>query len=167
QNGSFALTTWLSRYPDSIGGVNCSDMGEVITIFANALGCNADCTEVYPFGYLNCIKPIGCGWANNPFYSNPLNCPDAIMPGDSTVDGQNRPRGWFNYHAFATSSAYIIYDASAVYVDDDWDPDDWPCLLGYGLCQNAWDNYEGMVIDNLPAPPNGTGSPSYYLCDVQ
>jgi len=163
---SFLLTTWLTRYPDC-GTVNCHDMGGAIAIFANALGCGASCTEVAPFGYLNCIKPIGCGWANNPFYDYPGVCPDPIMPGNSTMDSQGRPRTLFSSHAFATSSDGVIYDASGVYVDGDWDPDDWPCLRGLGLCQYNWDDYRPKVIDDNPAPPYGTGSPSLVTFSVQ
>jgi hypothetical protein len=122
---------------------------------------------VYSFGYLNCIKPIGCGYTNNPFHDGPGACPDAIMPGNSTADGQGRPRTLFARHAFATLSDGIIYDASGVYVDGDWDPDDWPCLLGLGLCQYDWDDYWPKVIDQNPAPPGGTGSPSVVTFDAE
>ncbi|MBW2608078.1 MAG: hypothetical protein JRD05_10635, partial [Deltaproteobacteria bacterium] len=68
-SGRFELTKWLNNYATaSIGTVNCYDMGKSVVVFANALGCNANYTYVGSFGYLNCVKPIGKGWTNNPFY---------------------------------------------------------------------------------------------------
>lgn len=114
EGGVFDLSKWLRQYP-SIGKVNCYDMAKAIVVFSNALGCNAVNTYVQPFGYLNCIKPIGKGWTNNPFYDHP----DVVsIP---IVDINHPYRSGFGNHAFARLGGWV-YDASAGQVDVDGTP---------------------------------------------
>jgi len=159
--GKFDLTSWLSKYPN-VEVVNCYDMGQAEVIFANALGCGAYYTYVEPFGYVNCICPIGRGWCNNPFYSNPINNSNPVVDGDWS---KSEGRSAFENHAFATLNGKI-YDASAGCVDI-LDPDDGPIHVPYLLDgDDTWENnYKTRVIDNFPkvAP----GNPVDYSFDVK
>jgi len=165
-NGNFALSDpsgWLATYP-SIGTVNCHDMTQAEVIFANALGCGTSCTYVSPFGYLNCIYPIGCGWTNNPFYDNPAYNSNPVVDGDWSVsDG----RSSFGNHGFARLGEGI-YDASAGCVDVDLDTDDGPIHFPYRYLDgdDSWNsNYKDMVIDDVPSSTPGT--PSNYGFNVE
>jgi hypothetical protein len=150
---NFNLTNFISNY-GSIGSVNCYDMGQSLVIFANALGCNSVYTYIDPFGYLNCIHPIGCGWTNNPFYSNPDNDPNAIVDGDSADDGisgNHAGRSFFGNHGVARIGNYI-FDASVGQVDVNAPIDRPPCTA-YSLDgDDTWtSNYRTKVIDNNPS----------------
>ena len=149
---SFNLTSWLANYPN-IGTVNCYDMGKSVVVFANTLGCDTEYVFVYPFGYLNCIKPIGCGWTNNPF--NPSN---PIVDGDSYRSG-------FGNHGFSRLSGYI-YDGSVGRVDIDNDPDYGPPFTEYELDGGeTWTNdYDDIVIDYVPT--SNPGTPTVYSFNV-
>ena len=152
-SGIFHLTEWLHNYP-SIGTVNCYDMGKSVVVFANALGCDTQYVFVLPFGYLNCIKPIGCGWTNNPFDpSNPI------------VDGDSYRTGFGN-HGFSRLSGYI-YDGSVGRVDIDNDPDYGPPFTEYELDGGeTWANdYDGIVIDYVPTSNPGTPSVKTFSVD--
>ncbi len=154
--GNFDLTTWLVNYDSSsIGIVNCYDMAAGVLIFANALGCSAQYTYVGPFGYLNCVKPIGKGWANNPFYDNSGYNSNPIVDGDwSYADG----RSSFGNHAF-TRVANNIYDGSGGQVDVDSDPDGPPHTARDLDGNDTWQNdYRDRVIDDNPVsnPANPT-----------
>jgi hypothetical protein len=162
QNGYFDLTKWLNQYP-SIGVVNCHDMAQAEAIFANALGCGSSASYSNPFGYLNCIYPIGCGWTNNPFYSNPAYNSNPVVDGDwSMSDG----RSSFANHGFARLGEWI-YDASAGCVDVDLDPDDGPLHFPYRYLDgdDTWANsYENRVVDDNPAStPGSPGDYSFYV----
>jgi len=149
----FDLTSWLTNYDGgSIGTVNCYDMGKSVAVFANALGCGTVYTFVDPFGYLNCIQPIGCGCTNNPF-----DAAHPVVPGDSG-------RTSFGNHGFTRLNG-MIYDASVGYVDSDIDPDDCPCDF-YALDgDDSWgNNYRNRVIDNVPA--SNPGAPTNYSSNV-
>jgi len=142
----------------NIGTVNCYDMGKAVMVFGNSLGCNASFTFVSPFGYLNCVKPIGCGWTNNPFHDNSSYNSNAVVGGDdSGTDG----RSSFANHAFSTITQGI-YDGSAGYVDVDSDPDDGPNFTSHALDGNdTWNSsYKTRVIDDNPS--TSTGSPQNY-----
>jgi hypothetical protein len=154
--GNFDLTTWLANYDSaSIGIVNCYDMAASVLIFANALGCSAQYTYVGPFGYLNCVKPIGKGWANNPFYDNLGYNSNPIVNGDwSSADG----RSSFGNHAF-TRVGNNIYDGSGGKVDVDGDPDGVPHTTRNLDGNDTWqNNYRNRVIDDNPVsnPANPT-----------
>jgi hypothetical protein len=146
---SFNLSSWLFNYRYSnIGTVNCYDMGKAVVIFSNAMGANAKYTYVNPFGYLNCIKPVGRGWANNPFYDNPGCNPNPIVDGDwSSAQGRCR----FGNHGFSRVSDYIL-DGSGGQVDVDADPDYGPPHTARELNgADTWtNNYRYLVIDNYP-----------------
>jgi hypothetical protein len=181
--GSFNLTKWLTNYATaSIGTVNCYDMGKSVVVFANALGCNAVYTYVGPFGYLNCVKPIGKGWANNPFYDSDHYDDSPILDGDDTNDGipyNDAGRSSFGNHGFSRLGNYI-YDASGCQVDTggpgdpaspggdtDGDRVDYgPPFVARDLDGNdTWTgNYENRVIDDNPSSSPGT--PTNYSFTV-
>lgn len=166
----FILKSWIDSY-GNVGTVNCHDMAQAEVIYSNALGCVANWTYVSPFGYLNCIRPIGCGWTNNPFYANIDNdyYPTSIVDGDSAdnyIKSDSIGRSGFGNHSFARINGNI-YDASVGIVDDDSDPDDPPHawfpreLDG----DDTWlSNYMTYVIDNVPA--TATGTPTNFSFDV-
>lgn len=177
KHGSFNLTKWLDEYSCvDVNIVNCYDMGKAVVVFANALGCEASYTYVGPsFGYLNCIKPVGRGWTNNPFYTNPSYNPNPIVDGDwDSSDG----RSSFGYHAFASVS-YYIYDASGGEVDigsPPWDANDScdPNRPDYGPPFNAheldgddtWSSsYKDRVVDDVPSSPTQTPVPHIFGVD--
>ncbi len=156
ESAPFELTLWLTNYNGiGIGIVNCYDMAKAEVVFANSLGCSASNTYIEPFGYPNCIYPIGCGWCNNPFYSDPSYNPNPVVNGDwSIADGRSR----FGNHAFARLDGWI-YDASLGCVDVDLDPDDGPIHFPYRYLDgdDTWTNdYRNRVIDNFPAVTPGS-----------
>ena len=154
---SFDLTSWMCNYTDC-GIVNCYDMGKAVVIFANALGCGSSYSFVSSFGYLNCIKPIGRGWTNNPFYDHgsPVN-PNPIVDGDwSTTDGRSK----FSNHAFSMLGS-DIFDGSGGKVDVDADPDGAPHTAHILDGNDTWtNNYKNRVIDNNP--PSSPTNPTNY-----
>jgi len=153
--GAFNLTKWLTNYgAGNIGKVNCYDMGRSVQVFANALGCSADYTYTSPFGYLNLVKPIGKGWANNPFYDNSSYSASPVVPGDSS---SSQGRSSFANHAFTTLSGQI-FDGSGGQVDIDGNPDDLPAGQPHELDgDDSWLNlYRDRVIDDVPASSPGT-----------
>jgi hypothetical protein len=138
-------------------------MAKSLVVFANALGCGATNTYVEPFGYLNCIMPIGRGWTNNPFYEDTLYWdPNPIVPGHWTWQ---EGRSAFGNHAFARFNNATIYDASVGIVDS-LAPVDSPPHEEYWLCGwDTWDsNYRNRVIDDDPV--SNPGSPSNEAFDV-
>jgi hypothetical protein len=147
---NFNLTLWLANYASAnIGVVNCYDMGKSIVVFANALGAGAEYTYSGPFGYLNLVKPIGKGWANNPFYDNGAYNPNPVVDGDwSGAQG----RSSFGNHAFARLAGQI-YDASGGQVDTDGNPDTLPAGMPRALDGNdSWlSSYRTRVVDDIPA----------------
>ena len=161
-NQNFNLTLFLSNHAAAnIGVVNCYDMGKSVMIFANALGAGAEYTYTGPFGYLNLVKPIGKGWANNPFYDGGGN-PNPVVPGDSD---SSTGRTGFGNHAFARLGGQI-FDASGGQVDTDGDPDTLPAGTPRALDGNdSWlASYRARVIDDVPASSPGT--PTVYTFGV-
>jgi len=148
--GTFNLTSLLSAMP-SIGTVNCYDCGKALTAFGNALGCGLSYRFTNPFGYLNCVKPIGKGWTNNPFYDAgaPISSEPIVGEDDDYADG----RSSFGNHAFAGIGT-SFYDA-CMKVDTDANPDAAPHTESWlsGVSQS---NYLTMVIDDNPASSPGT-----------
>jgi hypothetical protein len=162
-SGNFNLTLWLTNYASAnIGVVNCYDMGKAIVVFANALGASAEYVYSGPFGYLNLVKPIGKGWANNPFYDNPSYNSAPVVDGDWSF-GQGRSS--FGNHAFAQVGGQI-YDASGGQVDTDSDPDTLPAGTPRALDGNdSWlSSYRSRVVDNVPASSPVT--PAVYTFSV-
>ena len=154
--GDFKLKSWLNALPE-VGTVNCYDMAKALVVYANAVGCDTDYTYVSPFGYLNCIEPIGKDWTNNPFYDNALYDDNPIVDGDWDVgDGRSR----FSNHAFARLSD-DIYDASGGTVDVDGTPDAAPhTSTRYLDGDDTWtDDYRDRVIDDDPASSPGPLTP--------
>jgi len=151
----------MSNYTDC-GIVNCYDMGKAVVIFANALGCGASYTYVGPFGYLNCIKPIGRGWTNNPFYdAGGWVDPNPIVNGDWD---SSAGRSLFGNHGFARLGN-DIYDASGGQVDVDGDPDGAPHTARDLDGDDTWTNdYDDRVIDDNPS--SSPGSPTNYSFTV-
>ena len=162
-SSGFDLTDWLDNYPD-IGVVNCYDMGKSVVVYSTALGCSASYAWVSSFGYLNCVKPIGCGWANNPFYSNPGYDPNPIVPGDwSYYEG----RSSFGNHGFTRhGNGLDIFDASGGQVDIDDEPDYGPPHEAHELDgADNWNNdYKDRVIDDFPESSPST--PTTYSFSV-
>lgn len=160
----FKLTLWLNNHlGGGVGSVNCYDMGKAVVVFSNALGCGASYAFTYPFGYLNCIQPVGRGWTNNPFYLNPNWDPNPIVDG---AWSENQGRSRFGNHAFARWNGTYIYDASAGIVDSCVPLDAEPCVE-YSLDGlDSWnDSYRVRVIDDNPVSSPGT--PSTYTVTVQ
>jgi len=155
---SFNLTSMLSE----IGGTNividCYDMGKALKIFGNALGCGLIYVFSYPFGYLNCIKAIGRGWSNNPFYSNPSYSSYQIVGED---DDYNDGRSSFGNHAFCRIST-TYYDA-CLKVDTDANPDAVPHTESWAYGWD-WSTYKSKVVDNNPG--TSTGTPTEYSFSV-
>lgn len=161
---NFDLTSWLVNYKSgNIGTVNCYDMGKAVVVFSNALGSNTVYTYVSPFGYLNCIKPIGRGWTNNPFYGG---YPSTHPYSNPIINGDDLRTGFGN-HGF-TMLGGQIYDGSGGKVDIDTDVDNCSSVNPRNLDGNdSWTNdYKNRVIDNVPLPPYGTGSPTDYGFNV-
>ena len=160
---NFNLNQWLANYGSgNIGTVNCYDMGKAVVVFANALGAGTEYTYVNPFGYLNCVKPIGRGWANNPFYDNSNYDSNPVVPGNwSSSDG----RSHFRNHGFSRLAGQI-YDGSGGQVDVDTDPDVCASYSARDLDGNdGWtNNYRTRVIDDEPT--SNTGTPTNYTFDV-
>jgi hypothetical protein len=165
--GKFTLTQFLTAlYNSSIGTVNCYDMGKSMVIFSNALGCGAVCKYVDPFGYLNCIKPIGCGWTNNPFYGNTTQWD--YRPIVEKDKGLIDHRSAFGNHMFSTSIDGIIYDASGGMVDIDSVPDYGPPFISRYLDGlDNWPSYESKVIDHTPSDLNSPGIPQDITFGVE
>jgi hypothetical protein len=160
---NFNLTLFLTNYAaTNIGVVNCYDMGKSVVIFSNALGAGTEYTYTGPFGYLNLVKPIGKGWANNPFYDNGGYDPNPVVNGDWN-SGQGRSS--FGNHAF-TRLGGQIFDASGGQVDTDSDPDTLPAGTPRALDGNdSWlSSYRARVIDDIPASSPGT--PTVYAFTV-
>ncbi|MCP4678618.1 MAG: hypothetical protein GY854_24520 [Deltaproteobacteria bacterium] len=164
--GVFHLSNWLNNYgAGNIGIVNCYDMAQSVVVFANALGCDAEYILVDPFGYLNCVKPIGKGWTNNPFYDDTMYYnPNPIVDGDASYSSDQRSS--FGNHSFARVNNNL-FDASGGQVDVDTDPDDCPPHTPRDLDGNdTWTNdYRNRVIDDNPSSNPGTLSP--YSLSVQ
>lgn len=165
---NFNLTKWLSNYNSgSIGTVNCYDMGKAVVIFANALGADSVYTYVNPFGYLNCVNPIGRGWTNNPFYESP-DCNSNPIVGEDDSYSSNR-RCSFGNHGF-TRFRDQIYDGSGGRVDADTNPDN--CFSAAVTPRNldgndSWlSDYKNRVIDDYPTFSSGTGPTTNYSFDV-
>ena len=160
---NFNLTLFLSNYAaTSIGVVNCYDMGKSVVVFANALGAGTEYTYTGPFGYLNLVKPIGKGWANNPFYDGGFGSANPVVNGDwSFSDGRTS----FGNHAFSRLGGQI-FDASGGQVDTDSDPDTLPAGVPRALDGNdSWlSSYRVRVIDDVPASSPGT--PTVYAFTV-
>ncbi len=154
---SFNLRLFLSHI-SSIGAVNCYDCGKALTVFGNAIGCGMTYKFAIPFGYLNCIKPIGKGWTNNPFYDNPTNSSDPIVGED---DDASSGRSGFGNHAFSSIGSNI-YD-SCLKVDTDSNPDAPPHSESW-MSGEPWASYKSKVVDNVPAV--ATGSPTRYAFGV-
>ena len=160
----FNLTLWLDHYNSgNIGVVNCYDMGKSVKVFANALGADALYTYVDPFGYLNCVNPIGRSWTNNPFYDSGWYNPNPIVPGNWDV---TNGRSSFGNHGF-TRLADQIYDGSGGQVDVDTTPDACASVQARDLDGNdSWlSNYRARVIDNAPA--STPGAPADHNFTVQ
>lgn len=156
-NSNFYLTAFLQAKGTS-SLCNCYDMGKAMKTFCNAIGCGTSYRYSSPFGYLNCIMPIGRVWTNNPFYPN-LSSPYNIPIVEEDLSYPNRTK--FGNHAFGSISDNI-YDA-CLKVDTDSNPDAPPhsnngngnWAIGWG-----WNDYKVKVVDNNPAI--STGYPSSY-----
>ena len=159
----FNLTLFLANLAaTNIGVVNCYDMGKSVVVFANALGAGAEYTYTGPFGYLNLVRPIGKGWANNPFYDSGWANASPVVDGDwSSADG----RSSFGNHAFSRLAGQI-FDASGGQVDTDGDPDTLPAGVPRALDgSDSWpSSYQARVIDNIPA--SSPGVPTVYAFTV-
>ena len=169
----FRLTRFLDEMPN-VDKFACYDGGKALKTFANVLGCELDYVFSNPvlgtcFGYLNCVKPAGKEWTNNPFYDSfdpfptfpdrpNLTSPEPIVDGDCSQ--YQYYIGWpyyilmtvtrssFSNHALCALGNYY-YDATMT-VDIDGDPDGPPHNEEwiFGL---SWSTYEDWVVDNIPS----------------
>ncbi len=154
----FNLTMMLNDFGEENINVNCYDMGKALNIFINALGGNSSYVLTDPFGYLNCIKPIGLNWTNNPF------CVHLFPPYNVPIVGEDLSypnRTDFSRHAFCIMDNNI-YDA-CLKVDIDENPDSPPHteLWATGW---SWNDYKLKVIDDNPS--SNTGTPEVYTFTV-
>lgn len=132
-------------------------MQKAVNIFANTLGCNSDYKFSSPFGYLNCIKAIGRGWSNNPFYAG-MNSPYNVP----IVGEDDAGRSGFGNHAFCMIGD-VVYDA-CLKVDTDNNPDAPPHDIESWAADWNWETYKSKVIDNNPA--SNPGNPYEYNYSV-
>lgn len=143
-NGHFNLTNFLDNIP-TIGDVNCLDMAMAVVTFSNVVGCDSFLEYCLPFGYLNCIKPIGRDWTNNPSYGQYGHHDDPIVPGHwSVTDG----RSLFNSHAYGRIGDNI-FDACLI-VDTDSVPDYGPPFTETWIIDIPWTEYIAKVVDDDP-----------------
>ena len=160
--GSFNLSGFLNAIP-SVDTLNCYDCGKALKIFSNAIGCNLVYQFSWPFGYVNCIKPIGKGWANNPFYDNPSYSSDPIVGED---DDSGDGRSSFGNHAMSARSGNV-YDAT-LKVNTQVNPDtvmvNPPPIETWVIGQWNWSTYVSKVVDDNPSTE--TGNPTSYSFSV-
>lgn len=147
---TFAMTSFLNNIPN-VSTVNCYDMGKSLVSFSNVVGSNLNYRYSEPFGYLNCILPIGLPWTNDPFGG-----PPPIKPEDSA-------RTDFGNHAFGSISDNI-FDA-CMKVDSDSNPDYGPPFTETWLTNVVWPTYRTMTVDDNPA--TSTGYPSTHPLAVE
>ena len=149
ENGEyFKLKSWLAN-PKNVGKVNCHDLAQAVTVYANAVGCDAKWMVIRPFGYVNCIKPIGwSNWTNNPGFLLPSYDPNPIVNGAWDM---NQGRSRFEEHSVVTLGDKF-YDTSVGQVDVDNIPDFGPPHTAYYLNgSDTWDSlYRARVIDSDP-----------------
>jgi len=138
----FMLTNFLDAIPE-IGSVNCYDCGKSLAVFANVVGCRVCYKWSDPFGMVNCIRPIGRDWTNNPFGDPPI------------VDGDSYRTGFGNhaYIGIGPDIEAFIYDACLT-VDGDEDPDDPPCTEMW-IDGMQWFDYIDAVVDDYPPSQPG------------
>lgn len=104
---------------------NCYDGAAIVHTLADLLGARTHFVWSNPFGYLNCIDPIGRGedYSNNPFHENSSYRDDPIVYQDGTYSSCGRSS--FGNHAFAATQPGlfgVIWDATmCVDVDDNRD----------------------------------------------
>jgi hypothetical protein len=149
KKGPFALTNFLGNIPN-VGVVNCYDMGKALVSFSNVLGCGLSYKLCGSFGYVNCIKPIGRHWTNNPFHNLEGRNPRWIVDKDS--DARSK-RSLFGKHAFAGISENI-FDASFM-VDVDSIPDEPPHTESW-MINLPQEFYRARVVDKYPHWPTDT-----------
>jgi hypothetical protein len=143
-NESFDLTSFLDNIPN-IGDVYCLDTARAVVTFSNVVGCDSFCEYSFPFGLLNCIKPIGRDWTNNPFYGQNGHHEDPIVPGD-WGDAEGRSR--FGAHAYGRIGDNI-FDACLT-VDTDSVPDYGPPFTETWMTDVPWTGYIAKVVDDDP-----------------
>jgi hypothetical protein len=108
----FKLTQFYnSIQQQQVGPANCYDMGKALVTFGNILGCNLNLRFCKPFGYLNCVKPVGSVWNSETYFSNHAfasigdNIFDASLKADSRGNPAKEPYRetwminipWFEY----------------------------------------------------------------------
>lgn len=143
--GKFAMTMFLNNIPN-VSTVNCYDMGKSLVSFSNVVGCGLAFRYSDPFGKLNCILPIGCGWTNDPF------------GGGNPIKDEDSNRTGFGNHAFGSISDNI-FDA-CMKVDSDSNPDHGPPFTETWLINLPWSTYKTMAVDDKPS--TNTGYPSTH-----
>lgn len=155
----FKLTNFIDKFP-RVEVVNCEDMGKALVAFSNVVGCGLSYQISWPFGYVNCIKAIGRGWTNNPFYENRARRvnPNPIVEPDSSR-GSNR-RSLFAFHAFGSISGNIFDACLTVDIDDI--PDYGPPHREHWMIAQPWNLYKIKVIDKNPATKTGKPRTFYF-----
>ncbi|MBN1348186.1 hypothetical protein JXJ21_02135 [candidate division KSB1 bacterium] len=131
-------------------------MGKAVTTFGNAVGCGLVYKYAEPFGYVNCVKPIGRGWSNNPFYANPSFWNDPVVGEDTGYNPPSEKRSRFLRHAFGTIGG-AVYDA-CIKVDTDVNPDYTPCTESWAIGWSFDPSYVIRVVDANPATETGNAT---------
>lgn len=124
---NFNLTLFIQDMVDQhdprVG--NCYDGAAIVHTLADLLGAQTHFVLSNPFGYLNCIDPIGReeDFSNNPFHANASYRGDPIVYQDGTYASCSRSS--FGNHAFAATQPGpfgVLWDATmCVDVDDNCD----------------------------------------------
>jgi hypothetical protein len=155
------LTLFVGAVPH-LGQFNCHDTARILDSCASCIGVQCSWNASVPFGYVNCIKPSGRDWTNNPFYGNPSYSSSAIV-GEDDNDSDGRSR--FGNHGFVVYNLKL-YDPT-MKVDTDSNPDAAPHQETWITGEWDWNEYRTKVVDDNPAPPGGTGWPSAISFEVR
>ncbi len=124
---NFNLTLFISdmvnQHEPRVG--NCYDGAAIVHTLSDLLGAHTYFVYSNPFGYLNCIDPIGReeDYANNPFHEGFFWRDDPVVYQDGTMSSCGRSS--FGNHAFAATrpgADGVIWDATMC-VDIDGNPD--------------------------------------------
>jgi hypothetical protein len=112
-NLTLFISDMVSQRDPRVG--NCYDGAAIVHTLADLLGAHTYFVYSNPFGYLNCIDPIGRGedYSNNPFHEGWFGRDDPVVYQDGTSSTCSRSS--FGNHAFAaTQPGYngVIWDAT-------------------------------------------------------
>jgi hypothetical protein len=112
-NLSLFIQDMVEQQDPKVG--NCYDGAAIVHTLADLLGAQTRYVWSNPFGYLNCIDPIGRGedYSNNPFHESSYYRDDPVTYQDGTSGSCGRSS--FGNHAFAATQPGpfgVIWDAT-------------------------------------------------------